>query len=495
MNLQTKESERESLDNNIMTNEAIIHNIDLKQGKDEPKLKPILKKKDENNKLIILPHNAKKKSTLDVPILELPRENNFKRSKTELEEILNKYKQEGNRSAKQLWNKLKSIVKGVISFQKVSKNLNLYGISEENIENYKYISNLKRIQSLFEDKEDNLKQGKKRKYICKPIPLIYPEYSFSIYWNVLIGMMMLHGVTITPYKLAFVDYKEFISDTIDDIINYFFILDIIINFNTVITINSNYETSRIKIAYNYLTSWFLLDLLASFPLNLILETDTGINDGNKIIRLSRFSKLSKLSRIFRILKVSRFFRRVSFINAIQDFLNINYGISRLITFILSFVVVCHIVACMWYFIPTLYDEYYNWTITKHLVDESNFRKYIICLYWTFTTITTCGFGDITATNEVEYIFSLIWVGFGVFFYSFTIGTLSTILVNMNTKNNLLAQKLNIINTYCKLTNLSDEVNNEMKRLIVFKSNTNLFSWIEKQDIFNNLPANIKCEVS
>lgn len=437
-------------------------------------------------------------SNLHIPRLKEPSPDGkskipINRSRSDLNQLqLKPINPTSKRTGKDLWAKAKNIVKGIISFQKMSKNIQLFGVSEENLDNnYKYINSLKRIQTIInkDDKTEDEQEGKKKKF---KFGIIHPESKFMILWNILIAIFMVHNVLITPFALAFLE-DNMVLEEIDAVINYFFMFDIVLNFFIGIHIKHKYVTHHGIIAVEYLKSWFIIDVLATFPLNLVLEQ--GFSQSNRIFRLARISKLSKLSKVFRLLKVSRFFKRVAFINAIQDYFNINYGISRLITFILSFVILSHIVGCMWYFLPLLYDEQDNWVMNKNLYDEDVFRKYIMSMYWAITTITTCGFGDISASNLLEYIFSLCWVFLGVLFYSFTIGTLSTILVNMNTKDNILAQKLNIINLYCREAKLSDEINKEMKRVIIHKSNNNLFSWIEKQEIFNNLPANLKCNVS
>jgi hypothetical protein len=50
---------------------------------------------------------------------------------------------------------------------------------------------------------------------------------------------------------------------------------------------------------------------------------------------------------------------------------------------------------------------------------------------------------------VEKSVSILWMVFGVGFYSFTIGTLSSLLGSMDTRSNLVSQKLQIINEFCK----------------------------------------------
>ena len=97
----------------------------------------------------------------------------------------------------------------------------------------------------------------------------------------------------------------------------------------------------------------------------------------------------------------------------------------------------------------VYDEKENWVIHNNLQDEHLFRLYLFSLYWAFATIFTVGFGDIHARNNIEYIISILWMLLGVGFFSFTIGTLSSILLNMDTKENILRNKLGILNEFCK----------------------------------------------
>ena len=84
--------------------------------------------------------------------------------------------------------------------------------------------------------------------------------------------------------------------------------------------------------------------------------------------------------------------------------------------------------------------------------------------------------------------------FGVGFYSFTIGTLSSVLVNMDTRENILKYKLSILNDFSKETKLNTQLKEKIKKILVYNSQKNIFSWMDKQEIFNELPANLKCEV-
>lgn len=196
-----------------------------------------------------------------------------------------------------------------------------------------------------------------------------------------------------------------------------------------------------------------------------------------------------------MLRFSRLFKKLKFINSFQDFLNINYGISKMIGFMFIFIICIHIFACLFHFIAIIYNENQNWIVKKGLIDDDNFRKYLHSLYFTTTTIFTVGFGDITPGNEIEYLLTIILIIFGIGFYSFSIGTITTILVNINNIKNAKLKNYLIIHKYCDLCGLDNDLRNKLLRHVKYSSDKNIINWINKQDFFSNLPGNLKMEVS
>ena len=59
-----------------------------------------------------------------------------------------------------------------------------------------------------------------------------------------------------------------------------FMLDIFVNFNTGFYTRGNLITARKLIIKNYVSTWFLIDVLASFPYNLLINPDLldGMSD-------------------------------------------------------------------------------------------------------------------------------------------------------------------------------------------------------------------------
>jgi hypothetical protein len=68
-------------------------------------------------------------------------------------------------------------------------------------------------------------------------------------------------------------------------------------------------------------------------------------------RLARFVRLGKLYRLIRMTRLVRILRIVKDRNKLVKYLNeilkIGIGFERLVFFILIFLVLCHIVCCLW----------------------------------------------------------------------------------------------------------------------------------------------------
>jgi voltage-gated potassium channel len=57
---------------------------------------------------------------------------------------------------------------------------------------------------------------------------------------------------------------------------------------------------------------------------------------------------------------------------------------------------------------------------------------LLAFYYVVTTITTVGYGDITAVTKVEYVFAVVMLFAGVISFSFSAGSLSSIITSYDT---------------------------------------------------------------
>lgn len=116
----------------------------------------------------------------------------------------------------------------------------------------------------------------------------------------------------------------------------------------------------------------------------------------------------------------------------------NAGINLFLQFT-TFVMAAHILSCLWIFIGQMAsdddDQVYkgSWA-EKYMAnnDTNSFASiYIISLYWVITTLSTCGYGDISATNEYEQIFCIGMMVAGCVWFAYINGVLFSLIHNVD----------------------------------------------------------------
>jgi len=72
-----------------------------------------------------------------------------------------------------------------------------------------------------------------------------------------------------------------------------------------------------------------------------------------------------------------------------------------------------------------------WVVRLGLRDADGYKQYLSALDWALQTLTTVGYGSVTAVTFNERSFNLVWMVFGVAFYSITIGNLASIISSID----------------------------------------------------------------
>ena len=260
--------------------------------------------------------------------------------------------------------------------------------------------------------------------------IIMPNSSFKLFWNIVIMIMLAYTSIFVPYQIAFQDDEGAFLAGLSILIDVLFFVDIIVNFfSSYETTGGREETSLKKIARNYIGSWFLVDLLATFPTQILeKEEDASNSDVNKLARLARLPRLYRLLRIMRIFKIIKVFKYNRWINKMFTKLKLNAGMTRMLQTLCVALFMVHLFSCFW-FLSAKFSEFNpnTWVYQWGILDSGGIYQYSVCLYWAFQTLTTVGYGDFGANTIYEYFINLIWMLFGVSFYSFVVGSLTSII--------------------------------------------------------------------
>ena len=86
--------------------------------------------------------------------------------------------------------------------------------------------------------------------------------------------------------------------------------------------------------------------------------------------------------------------------------------------------------------------------------------------------------------------------FGVAFYSFTIGNLTSLVSQIDTKEKALAQKIQYINSFAQEAHLPKEMRQRLRKVLEYNNTKISFESVaHKKEIFEELPLKLRCEVA
>ncbi|XP_052861267.1 potassium voltage-gated channel subfamily H member 2 [Anopheles cruzii] len=268
---------------------------------------------------------------------------------------------------------------------------------------------------------------------------------FKAVWDWIILLLVMYTAIFTPYVAAFLlsepDYnqrknRKYADDPIviiDLIVDVTFVVDILINFRTTFVNGQDEVVSHPgRIAVHYLSGWFLIDLVAAIPFDLLLVGSDTDELGLDKDETTTLIGLLKTARLLRLVRVARKIDRYS-----------EYGAAVLVLLMATFALIAHWLACIWYAIgnaersqpkgkigwlealATDTQEYYYPNNTGG--GPSVKSRYVTALYFTFTSLTSVGFGNVAPNTDAEKIFTICVMLVGSLMYASIFGNVSAII--------------------------------------------------------------------
>ncbi|CAD8104029.1 unnamed protein product [Paramecium primaurelia] len=390
------------------------------------------------------------------------------------------------------WDRVRKKLRMIGRMKRLYDEVKLYGTScrvETSIKRHEVIQELEQMLN------------KQNQQISKPMPqkhkhLFLPDSIFKKYWQYVLMILLIYTAFITPIRLAFIEEFNIIWFSLELIVDILFFLDILITFNTAYFNEEGVLiVDRQQIANQYLRTWFIFDLMAIFPTDQIFE--------NEVQKLSQYFKLTRLPRMYKLISISRMWSTVQnsqqnndCFSAIQDLINLNSTTVRVLKFFGTVLVCVHIMGCLWYLVAKLnYFGPNTWVYELDLLNKSEYELYLTSIYWAVATICTVGFGDIHAFNDTERIVCIFWMFFGVGFYSFTVGSLSTLMGTLDTRESHLQSKITFMDEFCEETKLSLQMKHKIRKVLEYNSLINIFSSAEVDDFLSEIPTNLKYQIA
>jgi len=250
--------------------------------------------------------------------------------------------------------------------------------------------------------------------------VVHPTDQKRYCWDLSAMILTMYIFLTVPYELVFDDPPESgFRGVLESVILVFFVIDLLLNFNTGFYHQGLVVMNRQAIAKRYLQGWFWIDFVSVVPIEEVISV--GVDP-----RLLRSTKILKLTKTLRLLRVSKMNELVEKINDITG----ESGVLMLSLVKLMFMLIALATfqACGWWYVTNLESPRYgelNWLQAQGLEERTKFQAFLSCLYFSLTMATTVGFGDIAGTTVAERVYCSACMVAGVATFGALIGDIAS----------------------------------------------------------------------
>uniref|UniRef100_A0A670YC92 Voltage-gated inwardly rectifying potassium channel KCNH3 n=1 Tax=Pseudonaja textilis TaxID=8673 RepID=A0A670YC92_PSETE len=356
-------------------------------------------------------------------------------------------------------------------------------------------------------------------------PFILLHYgTFKAGWDGLILLATLYVAVTVPYSVCFNGTKDeglpeasrAPPSVCDLSVEILFILDIVLNFRTTFVSKSGQVVfDPHAIFLHYLTRWFVLDLLAALPFDLLYAFKVNVYFG---------AHLLKTVRLLRLLRLLPNLDRYS-----------QYSAVVLTLLMTVFALLAHWVACVWYFIgqrevessPSqlpgigwlqelarrLETPYYlaqrnssgeeepanqtssslNGTTWELLGGPSLRSAYITSLYFALSSLTSVGFGNVSANTDSEKIFSICTMLVGALMHAVVFGNVTAIIQRMYARRFLYHSRTRDLRDYIRIHRIPSPLKQRM--LEYFQATWSASNGIDTRELLHSLPDELRADIA
>nr|XP_057918723.1 potassium voltage-gated channel subfamily H member 4 isoform X1 [Doryrhamphus excisus]XP_057918724.1 potassium voltage-gated channel subfamily H member 4 isoform X1 [Doryrhamphus excisus] len=322
------------------------------------------------------------------------------------------------------------------------------------------------------------------------------HYSVSkALWDWLILLATFYVAVTVPYNVSFTPYHDTLtagrSTIVSDIaVEMLFIIDIILNFRTTFVSQSGQVVYQSRsICIHYATTWFFVDLVAALPFDLLYAFN---------ITVTSLVHLLKTVRLLRLLRLLQKLDRYS-----------QYSAMVLTLLMSVFALLAHWMACIWYMIgrkeietsdswdigwlhelgKRLEMPYVNNTVGGPSVRSS----YIAALYFTLSSLTSVGFGNVCANTDAEKIFSICTMLIGALMHALVFGNVTAIIQRMYSRRSLYHTRMKDLKDFIRVHGLPQQLKQRM--LEYFQTTWSVNNGIDANELLHDFPDELRADIA
>lgn len=279
------------------------------------------------------------------------------------------------------------------------------------------------------------------------LKMIYVRHDapYRMVWDMLMMILLAFVGISLPYTMGF-GQVEALTD-FDRVCDALFLCDVLLNFRTTYTDREEtIVTNGRKMALHYLRTWFMLDFLSSVPWDLVTA---GLLPSLQGMRLLKVGKIAKVFKLLRLGKMIRSLAGSELLEAVEDQFSPKFSqtMGRVLNLIVVTSVTCHWLACFLAICDAgsldSYLQNKNGTSDTPATDQ----RYLAALYWSVTTLTTVGYGDIIPSTDSERMYAMLAMIIGSAFYGYIIGCITSVITDADIDKRTFNERMEVVQAW------------------------------------------------
>uniref|UniRef100_A0A8C2CNV6 Voltage-gated delayed rectifier potassium channel KCNH4 n=1 Tax=Cyprinus carpio TaxID=7962 RepID=A0A8C2CNV6_CYPCA len=354
--------------------------------------------------------------------------------------------------------------------------------------------------------------------------------TFKAGWDWLILLATFYVAVTVPYNVCFtvVGGRDELStpsprsppSVSDILVEILFMLDIVLNFRTTFVSTSGQVVYDARsICVHYVTTWLFVDLIAALPFDLLYAFNVSVYFGVHLL---------KTVRLLRLLRLLQKLERYSQYSAV------------VLTLLMSmFGLLAHWMACVWYVIgrseiensPGSWDIGWLHELGKRLgtpyflsplsvgnssqwnttgagpVGTSNAGQtgavlgggpsirssYVTSLYFALSSLTSVGFGNVSANTDSEKIFSICTMLIGALMHAAVFGNVTAIIQRMYSRRSLYHTRTKDLKDFIRVHRLPKALAQRM--LECFQTTWSVNNGIDVSELLKDFPDELRADIA
>ncbi|XP_022749735.1 potassium channel AKT1-like [Durio zibethinus] len=320
---------------------------------------------------------------------------------------------------------------------------------------------------------------KLRRFIVSPYDRRYRV------WETFLVILVLYTAWVSPFEFGFLKKPESPLSITDNVVNGFFALDIVLTFFIAYLDKTTYLLidDPKKIAWKYGSSWLAFDIISTIPSEL----------AQKIFpKPIRSYGLFNMLRLWRLRRVSALFSRL------EKDKNYNYFWVRCAKLICVTIFAVHCAGCFYYLIAAQYHDlgrtWIGASLGDNFLEQSLSIRYVTSMYWSITTLTTVGYGDLHPVNTREMIFDIFYMLFNLGLTAYLIGNMTNLVVHGTSRTRRFRDTIQAASSFAQRNQLPPGLQDQMLAHLCLKFRTDS-EGLQQQEILDSLPKAIRSSIS